>query len=317
MLEKALTETAASRPDADVLALKVGPRYVVLTANGVELGRYAFEPDAPAVESPKPHWHPLRTLSGGPITGYRPWDHRWHTGLQMTWTHVSGQNFWGGPSYVDGEGYVWKDNVGRIRHDRFTDVRAGGDGSPPEFTEELTWITSGGETWMTERRTHRFTLPDPLGGVWVMNFTTVLRNVRGEHLHLGSPTTEGRPAAGYTGLFLRMPRAWTGGNVFAPGVAGADALMGREAPWVAFSGQHDEVDGGASVIAYAGTSSGGPPVKWFVRNEPYPVLAPSPSFDEEVVLADGAELRLAHRFAFLDRIRDDDELTRLAEGLAP
>ena len=30
------------------------------------------------------------------MTGYRPHDHRWHKGLQMTWTHVSGENFWGG-----------------------------------------------------------------------------------------------------------------------------------------------------------------------------------------------------------------------------
>ena len=37
-----------------------------------------FEPDAAAAESPKPYWHPLRALHGGLVTGYRPWDHRWH-----------------------------------------------------------------------------------------------------------------------------------------------------------------------------------------------------------------------------------------------
>ena len=40
----------------------------------------------------------------------------------MTWTNVSGANFWGGPTYVDGEGYVWLDNVGSIRHDGFSEV---------------------------------------------------------------------------------------------------------------------------------------------------------------------------------------------------
>ena len=40
------------------------------------------------------------------MTGYRPSDHRWHKGLQMTSSHLSGQNFWGGNSYVHGEGYL-------------------------------------------------------------------------------------------------------------------------------------------------------------------------------------------------------------------
>lgn len=70
--------------------LDIRPDDVVVTAGDIEIGRYVFAPDAPAVESPKPYWHPLRALDGGLVTGYRPWDHRWHKGLQMTWTHVSG-----------------------------------------------------------------------------------------------------------------------------------------------------------------------------------------------------------------------------------
>lgn len=288
---------------------------IILSADGVQLGRYEIASGAPAAEAPKPYWHPLRALDGGLLTGYRPWDHRWHKGLQMTWTAVSGQNFWGGPSYVEGEGYVWKDNLGQMRHERFVNVQS--DGPDAGFTEELTWITAAGQRWLTETRTHRFPALDATLGYWVMDFETTLRNVSGDELRLGSPTTEGRPAAGYTGLFLRMPRAWTGGRVIAPGVVGADELMGAEAPWVAFSGEHDDVDGGATVIAYAGTSSGGAPVKWFVRSEPFPVLSPSASFDEEIVLADGEEVRLTHRYVFLDRILGDEELTTLAEGLTP
>ena len=50
-------------------------------------------------KGPKPFLHPVRALDGAPLTAFRPWDHRWHKGLQMTWTHVSGQNFWGGNTY--------------------------------------------------------------------------------------------------------------------------------------------------------------------------------------------------------------------------
>ena len=140
-----------------------------------------------------------------------------------------------------------------------------------------------------------------------MDFATTIRNIRGADLEFGSPTTQGRERAGYTGLFLRMPRAWTGGRVLSPARApdGADELMGREAPWAAFSGQHDDIDGGATVIAYAGTTSGPRPIEWFVRSEPFPVLAPSPAFHEAFTLADGEEIRLTHRHVFLDRIWDD------------
>ena len=257
------------------------------------------------------------TLDGGLVTGYRPWDHRWHKGLQLTWTHVSGQNFWGGPTYVHGEGYVMRDNAGRMRHDSFRDVQDRGD--EVGFTEALTWIASTGEEWVAEERTHRLHGLDPARGLWVLDFATTIRNIRGADLEFGSPTTQGRERAGYTGLFLRMPRAWTGGRVLSPARHGRrrTSSWASEAPWAAFSGQHDDVDGGATVLAYAGTTSGPRPIEWFVRSEPFPVLAPSPAFHEAFTLADGEELRLAHRHVFLDRIWDEDELTALAEELAP
>jgi hypothetical protein len=287
----------------------------VLRAAGIEVGRYDYAPDAPADESPKPYWHPLRALDGGLLTGYRPWDHRWHKGLSMTWTQVSGENFWGGPTYVRDEGYVWKDNVGRIRHDRFTAITA--EGSDVGFTEELTWITAAGEEWLSETRTHRFPVLDADRGCWVMDFDTRLRNVRGQELRLGSPTTAGRPSAGYTGLFLRMPRAWVDGRVTAEGATGEDELMGAATPWIAYAGQHDDVDGGATVLAFAGTSSAAPPVSWFVRSGSTPMLSFSATFDEEIVLAAGAEVQLTHRLAFLDRAWDDAELATLAADLLP
>ena len=286
-----------------------------VTADAVEIATYVFGADAPAFEGPKPYLHPIRALDGGLLTGFRPWDHRWHKGLQFTWTHVSGENFWGGPTYIDGEGYVARDNVGRMRHDGFTAMRTAGD--EVSFREDLTWITQAGREWITERRTHRFGGVDRERGLWVLDFETTLHNVSGGTLELGSPTTQGRPNAGYTGFFLRMPRAWTGGTVTSPVTSDPGALMGAEAPWVAFSGQHDDVDGGGTVLCYAGRSSAPPPVKWFVRTEPFPVLSPSPSFDEHIAFAPDTEITLAHRYVFGDRMWDQDEARAIATELAP
>jgi len=304
------------------LSLLRGDSDLTVTTAGVDIARYAFDPGGAASEGPKPFLHPVRALDGAPLTAFRPWDHRWHKGLQMTWTHVSGENFWGGPTYRRDTGYQPLDNVGRMRHDGFTGVTE--SGSEVSFTQELTWITQGGEEWVSEQRTHRFHGVDADRGLWMLDFSTTLRNVSDRDLEFGSPTTEGRPNAGYTGFVIRMPRAWTGARVLAGGLgddAGADAVMGAEAPWVAVSGEHDEFDGGGTVLVFAGSSSTtahpAPPLKWFVRSEPFPIVAPSPSFDEHIVLAPGDEISLSHRHVFGDRVWTPDETRAIAEELQP
>ena len=47
------------------------------------------------------------------------------------------------------------------------------------FTEELTWITADGDDWLTETRTHRFHGVDAERGLWLLDFSTTLRNVSG------------------------------------------------------------------------------------------------------------------------------------------
>ena len=288
---------------------------LVISVGTVDLATYEYRPDAPTSEAPKPFLHPLRSTSGAPLSIVRPWDHRWHKGLQMTWSHVSGQNFWGGPTFTPDEGYVWKDNLGRIRHDRFR--RAGVEGGAAVLDEELSWLTSDGGEWIAESRTHRFHGIDVARGVWALDFTSGLRNVSDQDLALGSPTTHGRPDAGYAGLFWRGPRSWTDGEIIAAGGAGTQSIMGTIAEWAAVVGQHDEIDGGGTVLMFAGTSSATPPIRWFSRSEPFACLAPSPAFDTEIVLAPDERLDLAHRVVFVDRVCDRDELEQLATEFRP
>jgi hypothetical protein len=277
---------------------------------GVPIASYSYDGDLPALESPKPYLHPLRTLSGAVVSAYRPWDHPWHKGLQMTASVLSGQNFWGGGTYTDGE-YVVQDNIGRIRHDSFTALRVRDDEAT--VRETLSWITARGERWLEEERTLRFWGADPAEGVWVLDFETRLRNVRGSSLRLGSPTTLGRPDAGYGGFFWRGPRSWTGAEIVAPGGEGGEAMRGRSADWLAIAGRHDGIDGGATVLMFAGTSSGMEPLSWFVRSTPFAALNPSPSFHREVAIVPGEALELRHRLVIADRMWGRAEVEERAQ----
>ncbi|WP_084960588.1 PmoA family protein [Thermoactinospora rubra] len=253
---------------------------LVCEAGGVELFRYVYRPDMPVFEAPKPYFHPMRTLAGNIVTCYRPHDHRWHKGLQFTASWVSGENFWGGGTYVDPEReYVDLPNNGTMRHEEWAS----------EGVERLTWHTQAGEHWIDETRAIGVSVADDH---WRLDFATSLTNVRGEELVFGSPTTNGRPMAGYTGLFWRGPRAFTGGRVLSPG--GPD-MMGRQAPWLAFVGTHDEVDA-ASTLLFVSE----PGQVWFVRSEPFAAVNPSFAFFEEVRLAPGATMDLRYRLVVAD-----------------
>lgn len=291
--------------------------HLSVSVGATKVATYVFRPDTPLKESPKPYFYPVRTLSGAPLATYRPWDHRWHKGLAMTWSHVSGQNFWGGPTYTHGapgHGYVWRENHGRQVHRAFQSWQTQGD--DVSVHEQLDWIASSGESWISEARTLRFHSADPARGIWALDFATELTNIRDSALELGSPTTHGRPGAGYTGLFWRGPRAWTGARMVAPGVGDGEPVMGRRAPWVAVTSEHDEIDGGATVLAVAGESSAEAPLTWFARSQEFAALNPSPAFDTEISLEPEATLRLGHRFVFIDEVADRARIEELAGEFA-
>ena len=299
----------------DQLTLRRTAESIFIETATVAIARYVFEPHSPKGEAPKPFLHPLKTLSGAPLSIHRPWDHRWHKGLQMTWSHVSGENFWGGPTFHIDEGYRWIDNLGSIRHESFSTFseECGVDVS---FEENLAWYTSRDQRWIDERRTHRFHSVDHERGLWALDFSTTLRNVGATSLVLGSPGTEGRPSAGYTGFFWRGPRSFTGGKIVASTGVQQDEIMGTEADWVAFVGQHDDIDGGATVLAFAGSVEPSVPIKWFVRSEPFACIAPAASFDKEVMLGPDDSLTLRHRHVFVDHMAPPEELAELGREFA-
>jgi hypothetical protein len=128
-------------------------------------------------------------------------------------------------------------------------------------------------------------LVEPGADAWVLHFATSFTNVCGAEIVLGSPTTQGRPNAGYGGLFWRGPRSFTGGSVHTPDGSGGDELMGARAPWMAFTGVHDGHGRRSTLVMVDAPSNPTHPTQWFVRSTPFACLGPAPFFDTELTVA--------------------------------
>ncbi|MFC9388899.1 oxidoreductase [Streptomyces venezuelae] len=271
---------------------------LTVRARGTDLFRYVHRPVMDPFEAPKPYLHPVRTLAGDVVTAYRPHDHRWHKGVQFTASWVSGQNFWGGGTYLRGQGYVDLPNLGTMRS-----LSLAAETSPGRavVTEHLAWHTRAGEHWIDERRT--LTARDVEADSWTLEISASLTNVLGTALMFGSPGTQGRELAGYSGLFWRGPRDFTGGGVIGPG-------MGEQGDWLAFVGTHDEVDRSSTLLFLDDPDT---PGHWFVRSEPFPAVNPSLAFDKELPLAPGDTLSRRYRIVVADGAWTPARLSRHVE----
>lgn len=278
-----------------------------VTRGDAELLRYVYRPWDAQLESPRPYFHPLRTLGGRLVSLYRPHDHVWHKGIALSLPNVGSENFWGGTTYRRGVGYGQYDNDGSMRHRAFTGMETGGERVGAEH--DLDWVTQDGRDMFTERRRFAVVAGET---AWTLLFATAFTNVDAEPVVIGSPTTEGRDNAGYGGLFWRGPRSFTDGVVRVPGRSGGDELMGVRAPWMAYTGRHDEEDGSSTVVFVDG--SGAPQVKWFVRANPFAAICPAPFFDTEVTVAPGATLSFRYAVVIADGDAADGTAALAAQG---
>ena len=263
----------------------------------VELFRYVYRSDDPQAESPRPYFHPVRTLRGDLVTVFRPHDHVWHRGIALSLPHVGAENFWGGPTFRDGR-YVQLPNDGAMRHESF-EAHPDDNDSAARFDERLRWVTESGQVPVTERR--RVTVVAwPDDAAWVLAFETAMTNVSDKRIDIGSPTTEGRPDAGYGGLFWRGPRSFTGGTVVTPDGAGGDELMGSRSPWLAFAGRHDGSGSASTLVFRDAPGNFCHPTQWFVRSTPFAAVCPAPFFDKVRALAPGETLTLSYQIVVAD-----------------
>ncbi|MGW4928107.1 DUF6807 domain-containing protein [Agromyces sp. NPDC004153] len=304
----------------DIRFDEAGDRVLVRAGDAV-LAEYVFRPDHPTYESPRPYLSPIRTLGGELVSLYRPHDHVWHKGIAWSLPVVGDENFWGGPTFVRGEGYVQLPNNGEQRHvafwsDEATDAagHVGAGEGTARIVERLEWITQAGEAiFDEERRLAASVLDDP---AWLLGFATRLTNTTERPIPIGSPTTRGRENAGYGGLFWRGPRSFTGGQLLAPGIVGGDELRGTRAPWMGFSGRHDETDAASTIVMVDDPANLQHPPQWFARSEDFACLCPAPFFSEEHVVEPGATLALRYGVVVADGSSDPERAARLADAAA-
>ncbi|MFC0105379.1 DUF6807 domain-containing protein [Kibdelosporangium aridum] len=282
----------------DLMRLIEDNGYVRVAAGDVELAEYVVEPGVPQTDSPKPYLHPLRTIAGDVVSAIRPHDHTWHNGLQFTAANLSGENFWGGRTFVRGHGYTPLDNNGSIRHVQWHRVQC--DDGLAEMRHRLEWLTRAGECWLTEDRSIEVSEVDQVDGSWLLTWRTRLHNTSGRELRWGSPVTEGRPTAGYGGLFWRGPRSFIGGTALtATGVRDEDA-MGSRAPWLSFTGQHDVSLRHSTVVFVDCPANVRYPTPWYVRTAPFPVVSFAVTFHEPLLLEPDGQLGLTHHAIIAD-----------------
>lgn len=289
------------------LAVDRAAEAIAVRDGDVELFRYVVVPDSPQLESPKPYLDPLRTRKGRVVSLFRPWDHVWHKGIAWSLPVVDDENFWGGPTYVQGSGYVQLPNDGSQESRGAVEVET--DGSVVRLTHGLDWITQGGRTLFTERRVLSARLLDARS--WALTFETTMTNVTAEPIALGSPTTRGRENAGYGGLFWRGPRSFTGGTlVTAAGTGSGEEVRGQRHGWMGFVGRHDVVDATSIVVMVDAADNPQHPPQWFARSEEFACLCPAPFFSEEVIVASGSAVTFRYGIGIADGDVDD------AAGLA-
>jgi hypothetical protein len=266
---------------------------LVARARDSVLFEYVFAPELAPVLSPRPYFHPVRTLGGVVITDHQPSDHRWHLGITYSWPVVNGLNFWGGPTFVRGQGYQQLDNNGQTRHLDWNGRE-----------EHLEWLDPAGAPIAVERR--RLGAPEVAADAvsWSLDLETQIENSGTQVLRFGSPTTEGRPMAGYAGLAWRGPEALRDAAVLLEGPSDGSDPMGRRSRWLALAG-------GAATVALAEHSGNpGVPNRWFVRTDVYPLVASSPVFDRYLELEPGGVLRLRHRLLVADGLWNSERLAR-------
>lgn len=250
----------------------------------------------PAELSPRPYLHPVRTLAGTEVTETLPDDHRHHLGVSVTLADVSGTSFWGGRTFTRERGSVMLDNHGRQEH------LAWAERSADRATELLSWTGPEGTELLREERTLRALPLDAT--TWVLDVRSSLRNTSGRELDIGSPATNGRPGAGYGGVFWRAPISDQEPSVTGPdGMSGEAVLHGSRARWLALSSTTAEGSTWTLLFLQPGPRTD----PWFLRANEYPGLCPAPAWDTRLSLAAGQTLELGLRTAVTDGPVTDHE----------
>ncbi len=247
---------------------------------------------------PRPFLHPVRTLGGVIVTDAHPADHDWHLGASVALQDVNGVNFWGGGTFVRGQGYRWLDDHGRIVTTALTTTDDG-------FASAADWLTPSGAALLTERTRWSFA-PSGDPRAWAFRTSTAL-TASGPAVELGSPGTNGRVGGGYGGFAWRFPEA-SDVEVRTADASGEDAVHGTVSAWIAFSARFPD---GEATIVLAPDDARTAQDPWFVRVAAYPGIGSALAWEHPIRLDAGASVALSLRGLVADGRLTDAEIAAL------
>lgn len=276
---------------------------------GQAVATYVDGAGTAALDGPRPHLHPLRTLGGTVVTDVAPEDHTWHAGVSMAVQDVSGANLWGGATYVRDRGYRWLEDHGRITHEGWLEEphesAAGGSA-----VQRLAWRRGDGELLATERRALRWQ-PAPEG--WELEFDSEITAAVEAPLTLGSPGSNGREGGGYGGFFWRLP-ACTDVEVRTATSRGETQTHGSADPWIAWTARAESDF--TLVLARPAGGDGADADRWFVRVSDYPGVGAALAWDTPVTVPGGASMHRSYRSLVADGRLDEQQLRAAGARLA-
>ncbi|ANC31353.1 DUF6807 family protein [Isoptericola dokdonensis] len=304
-----VADTADAAPAVDTQVptwtLENGVPVLRRPADRVALSRYESGETMPTIHSPRPYLHPVHTLDGVPLTEAGPVDHRHHYGVSIAVPDVNGTSYWGGRTYVTDVGPTLLPNHGRQTSTGTTvDPKA-----PNVLHDTVAWTDQHGAPVLQERRRIGARLLDD---AWVLEWRSTLHAEHGP-LEVRSPATNGRPGAGYGGVFWRLPLTPVTRVLSAAG-EGQDAAHGSTSPWVAFVQVHRDARGDERTTTTLLTQST-PARPWFLRSEEYPGACPALAWDTPLHIPAGGTVETGVVAAMLDRALDADEAAALAARL--
>ncbi|WP_421743162.1 DUF6807 family protein [Cellulomonas sp.] len=268
-------------------------------ASTVPLARYESGERVPRVHAPRPYLHPVHSAAGTALTETSPVDHRHHYGVSMAVPVVNGTSYWGGRTFLRDEGPTLLPNHGR--------QVSGGARLADEGTtlvDEIEWLDERDRPLLTEdRRLSAAPLADGRG--WTLRWSSVLHASHGS-LRIESPGTNGRPSAGYGGIFWRLPSADVT-TVLGEGLVGEEAVHGSLSPWLAFVQRREVATTTVLLVQHPAVLR-----PWFARVAEYVGAGPALAWDRVVDVPDGGQLDVGLAAVVVDRALGADEAGHLA-----
>jgi LacI family transcriptional regulator len=280
----------------------------VLQGPHVALAHYERGDRMPQVHAPRPHLHPVRTLKGTALTERSPRDHRHHYGLSIAIADVNGTSHWGGRTFVRDDGPTLLQNHGRqvTSGMHLVNVNANGqDEGVSWLVGDVRWYDHHGAAQLGEDRTIGGVLL-PEADAWALRWHSLLHADNGA-VRFDSPATNGRPGAGYGGLFWRLPMAEET-IVLTDSGTGEDNAHGSSSPWLAFAQRRTDT-WTTLVLAQAADA----PHPWFLRAKEYVGAGPALAWDQPLTVSAGGTLELDLTAVLVDRQLDPRDAADLAD----